>query len=190
VIFSDEKKFNLDGPDGFSGYWRDIRKEPRYFSKRNFGGGSVMIWGAFSSCGTLELEFTTHRIDSAEYQRILSKHLLPYLRKFRRLQLVFQQDNASVHKSASTTDWFQRNRVSVMDWPACSPDLNPIENVWGLLVRRVYANQRQFQTTEDLKSAILQAWKELSMQTLQNLTASMQNRFFTVINRNGGHTDY
>uniref|UniRef100_A0A182S088 Uncharacterized protein n=1 Tax=Anopheles funestus TaxID=62324 RepID=A0A182S088_ANOFN len=42
VIFSDEKKFNLDGPDGFIGYWRDLRKEPEYFSRDNFGGGSLM----------------------------------------------------------------------------------------------------------------------------------------------------
>lgn len=48
VMFSDEKKWNLDGPDGFDGYWRDLRKEPQYFSKRNFGSGSLMVWGAIS----------------------------------------------------------------------------------------------------------------------------------------------
>lgn len=45
VIFTDEKKWNLDGPDGLRYYWHDLRKEPRYFSKRNFGGGSLMVWG-------------------------------------------------------------------------------------------------------------------------------------------------
>ena len=44
VIFSDEKKFNLDGPDGYQFYWHDLRKEPQYFSKRAFCGGSLMIW--------------------------------------------------------------------------------------------------------------------------------------------------
>ncbi|KAM8717008.1 hypothetical protein ACLKA7_003818 [Drosophila subpalustris] len=44
IIFSDEKKWNLDGPDGSRCYWRDLRKDPIYFSKRNFGGGSVMVW--------------------------------------------------------------------------------------------------------------------------------------------------
>uniref|UniRef100_A0A915CR11 Transposase Tc1-like domain-containing protein n=1 Tax=Ditylenchus dipsaci TaxID=166011 RepID=A0A915CR11_9BILA len=60
VIFSDEKKFNLDGPDGFSYYWRDLRKEPRFFSKRNFGGGSVMVWLGFSAFANLK-EFVGER---------------------------------------------------------------------------------------------------------------------------------
>jgi len=42
VLFSDEKKFSLDGPDGLNHYWHDLRKEPLTFSRRNFGGGSVM----------------------------------------------------------------------------------------------------------------------------------------------------
>uniref|UniRef100_A0A914W3W1 Transposase n=1 Tax=Plectus sambesii TaxID=2011161 RepID=A0A914W3W1_9BILA len=99
VICSDEKKFNLDGPDGFNGYWRDLRKEPRYFSKRKFGGGSVMVWGAFLALGKLELCFVSTRMDGREYQQHLTHSLLPFLRRFRRLALVYQQDNARVHVS-------------------------------------------------------------------------------------------
>jgi hypothetical protein len=43
VVFTDEKKFNLDGPDGFACYWHDLRKEPQYKYSRNFGGGSLMV---------------------------------------------------------------------------------------------------------------------------------------------------
>ncbi len=46
VIFSDEKKFNLDGPDGFAYYQHDLRKEESYFSKRQNGGGGMIIWGS------------------------------------------------------------------------------------------------------------------------------------------------
>uniref|UniRef100_A0A914DN91 Uncharacterized protein n=1 Tax=Acrobeloides nanus TaxID=290746 RepID=A0A914DN91_9BILA len=49
VIWSDEKKFNLDGPDGSRYYWHDPRKEKHVFSRRNFGGGNMMVWAAFSS---------------------------------------------------------------------------------------------------------------------------------------------
>ena len=47
VIFTDQKKFNLDGPDGYAYYWHDLRskKDQKIFSKQKFGGGSVMIWG-------------------------------------------------------------------------------------------------------------------------------------------------
>lgn len=89
MIFSDEKKFNLDGPDGYAYYWRDLRKEPQYFSRRNFGGGSLMIWGAFSSLGTLELAFPSCRMDSQEYQTVLENHLRPYYQEHRHENLIF-----------------------------------------------------------------------------------------------------
>ena len=55
IVSSDEKKVNLDGPDGFRYYWHDLRKEPKYLSKRVQGGGNVMVWGAFSSLGNNNL---------------------------------------------------------------------------------------------------------------------------------------
>ena len=79
MIFSDEKNFNLDGPDGFSGYWRNLRKEPRYFSKRNFGGGSLMVWAAFCSDAMLDLAFPSIRMNSGEYIGILNEKLMPML---------------------------------------------------------------------------------------------------------------
>ncbi len=48
MVFSDEKKFNLDGPDGFSMYWHDLRKEEKYFSTCQNGGRGLMLWGAVS----------------------------------------------------------------------------------------------------------------------------------------------
>ena len=55
MVFSDEKKFNLDGPDGSQCYWHDLRKEKQLYSKRPFWGGSVMVWGTFSASGKADL---------------------------------------------------------------------------------------------------------------------------------------
>lgn len=78
-----KKKFNLDGPDGFRHYWRDLRKEPLYFSKTNFGGGSAMVWGAFNKFAKFDLQFTSSRMNSADYIQVLKYSLLQFLNENR-----------------------------------------------------------------------------------------------------------
>ena len=77
-----------------------------------------------------------------------------------------------------------------MPWPSRSPDLNPIENVWGILVRDVYADNRQYQTVEELKTAIMGAWNRLPQETVNRLVESMRDRIFEVIQRSGKVTHY
>jgi hypothetical protein len=78
VVWSDEKKFNLDGPDGVKYYWHDLRNEPLRFSRRGHGGGSVMVWAAFSSTGRVKLAFVPKRMNSIQYQFVLRRSFLPF----------------------------------------------------------------------------------------------------------------
>ncbi|EYC14419.1 hypothetical protein Y032_0040g191 [Ancylostoma ceylanicum] len=190
IIWSDEKKFNLDGPDGWRSYWRDLREEPLFFSRRNFGGGSCMVWGAISSVGVLSMAFVSCRMNSNDYQQVLSDHLLPFLRLHPGHNFVFMQDNAAIHSSRSTRTWLSSQGIEILDWPACSPDLNSIENVWGVIVRRIYANNRQYSSVEELKKAILEAWNNLEPNLIRNLYASMPKRIFEVAVNKGGPTCY
>ena len=78
MVFSDEKNCNLDGPNGFQCYWHDLRKAKQLFSKRLFGGGSVMVWGDFSAFGKADLILMEGRQNSARYINVLEKCLTIY----------------------------------------------------------------------------------------------------------------
>ena len=96
VIFSDEKKFNLDGPDGYQYYWHDLRKDQEIYSKRVHGGGGLMIWAAFGRNGKTNLAFITQRVNSIMYQQVLSTHLLSFGPRIGG-NFIFKQDNVPVH---------------------------------------------------------------------------------------------
>ena len=190
VIFSDEKKFNLDGPDGYQYYWHDLRKDPQYYSKRAFGGGSLMVWAGIGWSVRTELVFINGRMNSIQYRDMLKKYLLPFTNRISGQNWTLQQDNCTVHTSNLMQNWFHTENIDVLDWPSLSPDLNIIENMWGELVRRVYANGRQFSTVPSLKSVIIEEWETISQSYVQNLFNSMNDRLFEVIRRNGRKIDY
>jgi transposase len=190
VIFSDEKKFNLDGPDGYKFYWDGIDAKSQYFSTNIHDKSSVMIWGGFSFFGTTELSFIDGNIDATKYIKTLNNHLIPYIKKCDDDGLIFQQDNARPHTAGSTIEWMEEKGIERLDWPAYSPDLNPIENLWGLLVQRVYANGRYFTNTDDLKKTIVFEWNNIEKSILESLTLSMKNRMFEVMSCGGGNTKY
>ncbi len=190
VVWSDEKKFNLDGPDGFSYYWHDLRKEEEIFSCRVQGGGSVMIWASFGWGGKSSICFVDGRMNSNGYREVLKNHLVDIGNSIGGSDWIFQQDNAPVHRAKVNISWFKSQNIKVLPWPSLSPDMNPIENLWGILTRRVYAEGKQFRTKEQLKTAILKEWEGISIDQLQNLVESMPDRIFQVIKLNGAKTKY
>jgi hypothetical protein len=167
MIFSDEKKWNLDGPDGFRYYWHDLRTEKNTFFSRQNGGRSVMVRAAFWADGTVKIAFLDGKQKAAVYVWTLSEYRLPAVHLRFGTEFVFQQDNGSIHTSNETTEFFVEHSIDKIDWSANSPDFNPIENVWGYLTRKVYHDGNQFSTTNESKEAILREWFALQVSYLQ-----------------------
>ena len=143
--------------------------------------------GAFWSMGTVKLQFFEGNMDSKKYIEILNNSK----REMNKLipdKWILQWDNDSKHFSNITLDYYIENDIKVLEWPAYSPDLNPIENIWGAIKNKLAG--RSFTNVEALSKEISEHWKHLTVDNWLRLTNSMRDRINTWILNKGQATGY
>ncbi len=124
------------------------------------------------------------------YQEILEHFMLPSADKlYGDADFIFQQDLAPAHTAKGTKGWFNDHSVIVLDWPANSPDLNPIENHLWAIVKRKMRDTRP-NNADDLKAAIKATWASITPEQCHRLSSSMPRRIDAVIHAKGGPTKY
>ena len=147
----------------------------------------MLIWGAVSSAGVGPLCFIKSGVRAAVYQEILEHFMLPSADElYGDADFIFQQDLAPAHTAKSTKTWFNDRGITVLDWPANSPDLNLIENLWGI-ARRKMRDMRPNNAGE-LKAAIEASWSSITPQQCHRLIASMPRRIDAAIHAKGAPT--
>ncbi len=148
-----------------------------------------MISAAMSSAGVGPLCFLKSTVNAAIYQEILEHFMLPSADKlYGDADFIFQQDLAPAHTAKGTKSWFNDHGVTVLDWPANSPDLNPIENIWGIVKRKMRDTRPN--NADDLKSAIKATWASIPPQQCNRMIASMPRCIDAVIHAKGDPTKY
>lgn len=159
IIFTDEKCFCTDLKRQKKVYRPfGTRFEPRYVTDERYSGRiSASYWGAIGINGPVtSLVKIKNSLDNVQYRRIIKRELFPYLR---RTNQIFMQDNSRIHTANKCMALLARQPFETMDWPALSPDLNPIENVWAYMIRGwpFMANRTQ----ERLDELVQQRWNKL-----------------------------
>lgn len=192
VIFSDESQIVI-GDDNRIYVWRksDEAWLPECISPGVNRRLSVMIWGSITYNGVGTLSRVNGTINSDKYIEILENNLWPVIaRHFPDDNYIFMDDNAPVHRSRVTKAYIEENDIHGMEWPAQSPDLNPIENVWLTIKRKLQFRVNEINTVDDLYAKISEIWTSFSVDYIQSLYHSIPKRIRKVQRARGYITKY
>lgn len=193
VCFSDESVFRLV-PSGRQRVWRfkKQRMMPRMTQKRvHLGGGGVHVWGCITSEGPGPLVRLSKSVTKERYRDLWISTIVPFLGEHPEIH-VWQEDNAPPHKAIIVKNEQQKEiygrKIEVMKWPAQSPDMNVIENAWGLFKAR--QRGKQYRSADQLWHDLEKWWKELTPAYCKALFDSLPRRMTAVKMMRGHPTNY
>lgn len=191
VIFTDEKTFR-SSQDGRLSLWRYDRTryaEEHVVPNRASGRISVNMWGWISSAGVGELAQLPSRANAIDYVEKMDTIMVPTVRCVYPQEEVpnihFVHDNCPTHKARVTKNWFRQHPdIIEIPWPSKSPDLNPIENIRGIMVQRWENGQER--KKQALEEHCHEVWESLRHSDIcSRIVESMPARLQAVSESNG-----
>jgi transposase/uncharacterized coiled-coil protein SlyX len=194
VVFADEKIFWGEG------FWGQVfvrrpkgeALNPAYCVDQDPHPVKVNVWGCFCGKGPGYCYIFNENMDGTLLKGILGTHLVESAELHYDVEHAerwwFLQDNDPKHKSTLVRTWLFNHGIQCLDFPPYSPDLNPIENLWADLARRV--ENFQCATMEELQDIVAEQWKKTPKKLLRKLARSMPERCQAVIDAKGDHTAF
>ena len=150
-----------------------------------------MIWAGISDNGKSNAVFIEGNMTGRRYiDQVLRPEVVPFAQNHG-TRFILMDDNARPHRANIVRDFLANENIARMDpWPACSPDLNPIEHCWDQIGRAVSNRRVLGDTIADLRRHIEEEWANITQAKIQRLVRSMRRRCQACIATNGAHTRY
>ncbi|GFS57042.1 hypothetical protein TNCV_4238291 [Trichonephila clavipes] len=177
VLFSDESRFSRSSNCRRQLIWREsgtAYRPENVQEKDRYPTCSIMVWAGIMINGRTRLHVVAN--GTLTGQRYIDEVLLPHVRHFRGAvgdKFVFMDDNATCHRTLAVQDCLDSEGIQRLVWPARSPDLNPIENVWDAFGRQVAGRNYPLTNKNTLIRALTEEWDKLPQQLLDNVVQSM-----------------
>ncbi|GFX15478.1 transposable element Tcb1 transposase [Trichonephila clavipes] len=161
VMFSDESRFSLQSDSHRTFIWR--ASGTRYHQKNTivrhrYGGAGWLVWGGIIFGSRTDLHVQSVTMKGHIYRDVILEQHVRLFRGPMGAESLFMDDNACPHHANIVDECLQSEDITRMDWPAYSPDLNPIEHVWDMLGRGIAARQPPPTCLPELRRALLDEW--------------------------------
>ena len=147
-----------------------------YFEPSNASGSkSVMFWGVISKEAYGPLVEVKGKNTAESYIETLKTYLLPEI-QLAEGPVLFQQDNARIHKTRAVMSFLGKNRIETFEWPPQSPDLSPIENIWNAMKMKLKRMKPRPRSHANMRNAMLKIWSELDDDLRVDLFQTFRSR--------------
>ncbi|GFU92723.1 transposable element Tc3 transposase [Trichonephila clavipes] len=191
---SSQCRFTMESDSGRLLIWREQRTryhQSNTVGRHSYRGGGILVWAGISLGGHTDLHlFHGGTVTDLKYRdEILDPYVRPYAAPIGN-DFILMDDNARPHQARIVEEYLEDHGLERMEWPARSPDLNPIEHLWDYLGREFAALNPPPRSLHELKQGLLCVWSSLPIPVSDNLINSMGNRCRQCIQVRGGHIPY
>ncbi|GFV22133.1 transposable element Tcb2 transposase [Trichonephila clavipes] len=158
--------------------------------RHRYGRVGWLVWGGIILGSRTDLHVQSVTMTGHIYRDVI---LEPHVRLFRGTigaEFLLMDDNDRPHHANMVDECLQSKVITRMDWPAYSPDLNPIEHVWDMLTRRIAVRQPHPTCLPELRRALLDEWCNTPQDQIDNLIFSMTRHCKACIASSGKHTPH